>query len=80
MQPGDTLEGIAARFGTTVADLAAANGITDANLIRVGQRLAFRCEGARKPEASLMYMEQRGLSKTSEPPLEVGDGDRACSC
>lgn len=36
---GDTLSGIAARFGTTVAALVAANGIANPNLIRVGQVL-----------------------------------------
>ncbi|HLF08610.1 MAG TPA: LysM domain-containing protein [Dehalococcoidia bacterium] len=39
VQPGDTLSGIAARFGTSVAALQAANGLTDPNLIRVGQTL-----------------------------------------
>jgi LysM repeat protein len=36
---GDTLSRIAARFGTTVAALASANGITNVNLIYVGQVL-----------------------------------------
>lgn len=36
---GDTLSGLAARFGTTVAALAAANDITDPSLIYVGQLL-----------------------------------------
>lgn len=36
---GDTLSGIAARYGTTVAALAAANGISNPNLIYVGQVL-----------------------------------------
>ena len=36
---GDTLIGIAARFGTTVADLMALNGIENARLLRVGQVL-----------------------------------------
>jgi len=36
---GDTLGRIAARFGTTVAAIAQANGITNINLIFVGQRL-----------------------------------------
>ncbi len=39
--PGDTLSAIAARFGTTVAALAAANGITDPDLIEVGQVLSL---------------------------------------
>lgn len=36
---GDTLSGIAARFGTTVADLVRWNSIPDPNKIYVGQRL-----------------------------------------
>ena len=36
---GDTLGSIAARFGVTVKALKAANGITDASLIRPGQVL-----------------------------------------
>lgn len=36
---GDTLSGIAARFGPSVANLVSWNGITNPNLIRVGQIL-----------------------------------------
>jgi peptidoglycan/xylan/chitin deacetylase (PgdA/CDA1 family) len=39
VQRGDTLSGIAKRFGTTVKDLVAANAIQNPNLIVVGQRL-----------------------------------------
>lgn len=39
VQPGDTLSGIAARLGTTVASLVALNGIANPNLIFVGQVL-----------------------------------------
>lgn len=41
VQPGDTLARIAARFNTTVAAIAQANGITNPNLIYVGQRLTI---------------------------------------
>jgi len=37
---GDTLSGIAARYGTTVMALAAANGISNPNLVIAGSRLA----------------------------------------
>ena len=37
---GETLNGIAARYGTTGAELARANGITDPNRLTVGLRLA----------------------------------------
>lgn len=39
VQPGETLSGIAARYRTTSAVLARANGISNPHLIRVGQRL-----------------------------------------
>ncbi len=39
---GDTLGGIAARYGTSVAALMAANGITNPDRIYVGQRLVVR--------------------------------------
>jgi LysM repeat protein len=39
VRPGDTLYSIARRYGTTVADLQAANHISDPNLIYVGQTL-----------------------------------------
>ncbi|MDN4482148.1 LysM peptidoglycan-binding domain-containing protein [Demequina lignilytica] len=39
--PGDTLSAIAARNSTTVAALARVNGLTNVNLIRIGQRLTL---------------------------------------
>jgi murein DD-endopeptidase MepM/ murein hydrolase activator NlpD len=39
--PGDTLYGIAERFGTTVEAIVAANDIADARLISVGQKLVI---------------------------------------
>lgn len=41
VQPGDTLFVIANRFGVELAELAAANGIADVNLIAVGQVLVI---------------------------------------
>jgi murein DD-endopeptidase MepM/ murein hydrolase activator NlpD len=43
--PGDTLGAIANRFGVTVDDLVAANGITDPNLLAVGQVLTIPSGG-----------------------------------
>ena len=39
VQPGDTLSKIAAEFGTTVAEIVAANNIENPNVIRSGQEL-----------------------------------------
>jgi LysM repeat protein len=41
VQPGDTLARIAARFGVSVSAIISANGITNPNLILVGQRLVI---------------------------------------
>ena len=41
VQSGDTMSGIAAELGTTVEDLAAANGIADPDLIYAGQTLYY---------------------------------------
>jgi LysM repeat protein len=40
VQPGDTLSEIALKYGVTIAQLRALNGIADPNRIYVGQRLA----------------------------------------
>jgi len=43
---GDSLSGIASRFGTTSRNLITINGITNANLIRVGQVIKLSGDGA----------------------------------
>lgn len=43
--PGETLSGIAARYGTSSSALASANGITNRNLVRIGQRLTVPSGG-----------------------------------
>lgn len=43
--PGDTLSGIASRFGVTIAALSQANGIEDPNNIRPGQELIIPAAG-----------------------------------
>ena len=49
VQRGETLYSIARRYGTSAAALAAANGLSNANLIYVGQRL--RVSGGAAPAA-----------------------------
>jgi LysM repeat protein len=39
VQPGDTLGALAEDFGTTVAEIMAANGLTDPDALQVGQPL-----------------------------------------
>src|SRR5215207_9049859 len=41
VQSGDTLSGIAAQLGTSVEDLAAANGIANPDLLYAGQTLSY---------------------------------------
>lgn len=47
VQRGDTLSGLAARFGTDVATLARINGISNPDRIYAGQQLAVPGEGGR---------------------------------
>lgn len=49
VQPGDTLFALARRFGTTVETIAAANNITNPNIINVGQVLEIPGDGGTQP-------------------------------
>src|SRR5262245_21529301 len=49
VQPGDNLFRLSLRFNTTVAALAAANGITNVNLIFAGQTLIIPGPGGPVP-------------------------------
>ncbi len=49
---GDTLSALAQKFGTTSSDLAAANGISNPNMIRVGQQLKVPASSSAQPQAS----------------------------
>lgn len=42
VQPGDTLSGIAAKYGTTYQHLAAVNGIANPDIIHVGQKIVIQ--------------------------------------
>ena len=46
VQAGDVLGAIAKNFGTTVEAIAKANGISDLDLIRIGQELVIPIGGA----------------------------------
>ena len=47
VKSGDTLSGIAAKYGTTYQELAAYNGISNPNLIRVGQQIRIPAKATR---------------------------------
>lgn len=49
VQPGETLSGIAARYGTSYQELARINGIANPNVINVGQVLKLSGSAAPKP-------------------------------
>ena len=52
VQAGETLSGIAQRYGTTVDVLVALNGLSDPNRIVVGQRLLVLSSAAQMPDAA----------------------------
>ena len=55
---GDTLSGIAAKFGTTYQELAAINGIADPNVIHVGQIIKLKGDVADVPQSGTTYTVQ----------------------
>lgn len=61
MQAGDTLSGIATKFGTTVENLVSLNNISDPNLIYVGQVLKLPSSG----NSSRTYIVQEGDTLSS---------------
>ena len=61
VQAGDSLSAIAARFGTTVAELVSLNNISNPNLIYVGQVLKIQLSG----NSSRTYTVQEGDTLSS---------------
>ena len=55
VQAGDTLSGIAARYGTTYQSLAAINNIADPNRIYPGQEIVIDGAATEAPAASAVY-------------------------
>ncbi|QGP91712.1 LysM domain protein [Neomoorella glycerini] len=73
---GDTLSGIAARFGTTVQALATANNIADVNLIYVGQKLVIPSGAASSsPSPAPAQTAKDSLSWTTEDIAMAQDDD-----
>ena len=68
---GDTLGSIAARFGTSVAALTAANHLSDPNLIFVGQVLAVG-HGAPRPRARPRRLSVVAAGTPSSPVTPSG--------
>ena len=55
VQSGDTLSGIAAKFGTTVSQLCSLNGISNPNVIYAGQVLKISGSGSAPAPAAKKY-------------------------
>ena len=70
VQPGDTLIAIAKRFGVDVVSLMTANAISDARLLRAGQRLQI--PGAAVPTAPTPTPVPVPAPAPSTPPPVVG--------
>ena len=59
VQRNDNLTSIAARFGTTVAELVRLNNLANPDLIYEGQVLIIRQDGSTQPEGTVTYTVQR---------------------
>lgn len=76
VEEGDTLSGVAARFGVTARSLAEANGITDPNRILAGQLLVVPSDGRSATE----YLVRHGdnlWTISDKVGVPVGDLARA---
>jgi LysM repeat protein len=71
VRPGDTLWDISLSYGTTVADLVAANSIANANLIYVGQQLWIPVEVTPTPPATTVPDETLTPGITATATLAV---------
>lgn len=79
VQSGDTLSGIASRYGTTVQALANLNGISNPNVIRVGQVLRLPSSTTPKPtetQGAWYYTVQSGDSLWAIARDQLGDYHR----
>ena len=71
VQAGDTLSGIASKYGTTYQELAALNGIADPNVIYVGQVLKVTGSAVGRT-----YTVQSGDSLWQIAQSQLGNGAR----
>ena len=75
VQPGDTLTSIAENFNVTLDELMAANGITNPNLLNVGQELVIPglegLTGILNTEVVGFGDSLRGLSRRSQTPVSL---------
>jgi LysM repeat protein len=72
VRPGDTLGGIAARYGTTLASLLKANRLSAHELIHPGQRIAVR-DGAATASAARATATATSGGRTTAYRVRAGD-------
>jgi LysM repeat protein len=70
VQPGDTLSGIARRFNTTITAIAQASGISNINLIYVGQRLTIPGGGSPPPGSASFALGAQTLNLDNKVRLQ----------
>lgn len=73
VRPGDTVSGIALRYGVSRADLRARNGIGSDNLIRIGQRLSIPGASSSAPSSS-STTSQRRAAQAPASRARMGSG------
>lgn len=74
VKAGDTLSGIAAKYGTTYQAIAAYNGIKNPNLIHVGKKIKIQTAGAQT--APKTYTVKKGDSLWKIASALLGNGAR----
>ena len=72
VRKGDTLSGIAARFGMSLTDIVKLNGIADPNLIYPGQVIKAVCDGLGKDD--FVYVVEAGDSLWGIAKKYLGSG------
>jgi membrane-bound lytic murein transglycosylase D len=72
---GETLSGIASRYGSTVPLLQEANGIRRANQIRIGQRIRIPSAGMRTATVTRVASSNTATSSSGEVTYRVRSGD-----
>lgn len=76
VKAGDTLSGIAAKYGTTYQAIAAYNGIKNPNLIFVGQKIKIPAGNAGAQKAPKTYTVKKGDSLWAIAASQLGSGSR----
>lgn len=80
VEPGNTLSGIAAQYGTSYQALAAANGIGNPNLIYAGQRIAVgggEAQPVQQNSVQSSYTPPQTPASTTYTPTPVASGGGA---